>query len=75
MEELIRRVGAAHIDDEMLEIVAHAIEEGRVDLYLQPTVTLPERKPRYYEAFTRIRTKADVLSFPPPICPWPRPPA
>jgi EAL domain-containing protein (putative c-di-GMP-specific phosphodiesterase class I) len=60
-------VGGAHArvgDDEMLEVVAHAIEEGRVDLYLQPTVTLPERKPRYYEAFTRIRTKADGLILP-----------
>ena len=48
-------------DDEMLEIVSQAIEAGRVDLYLQPTVTLPERRPRYFEAFTRIRTKADTL--------------
>ncbi|MBK5197597.1 MAG: EAL domain-containing protein [Methyloceanibacter sp.] len=51
-------------DDEMLEIIAHAIEEGRVDLYLQPTVTLPERRPRFYEAFTRIRTKSDQLILP-----------
>jgi cyclic-di-GMP phosphodiesterase TipF (flagellum assembly factor) len=59
--------GGAHPrvgDDEMLEIIAHAIEEGRVDLYLQPTVMLPERRPRYYEAFTRIRTKADDLILP-----------
>jgi cyclic-di-GMP phosphodiesterase, flagellum assembly factor TipF len=55
-----QRVG----DGEMLEIIAHAIEEGRVDLYLQPTVMLPERRPRYYEAFTRIRTKADDLILP-----------
>jgi len=48
----------------MLEIVSQAIEAGRVDLYLQPTVTLPERKPRYFEAFTRIRTKADSLILP-----------
>jgi cyclic-di-GMP phosphodiesterase TipF (flagellum assembly factor) len=51
-------------DDEMLEIVSQAIEAGRVDLYLQPTVTLPERRPRYFEAFTRIRTKADTLILP-----------
>jgi cyclic-di-GMP phosphodiesterase, flagellum assembly factor TipF len=59
--------GGAHPrvgDNEMLEIIAHAIEEGRVDLYLQPTVMLPERRPRYYEAFTRIRTKADDLILP-----------
>jgi cyclic-di-GMP phosphodiesterase TipF (flagellum assembly factor) len=51
-------------DNEMLEIVSQAIEAGRVDLYLQPTVTLPERKPRYFEALTRIRTKADTLILP-----------
>jgi cyclic-di-GMP phosphodiesterase TipF (flagellum assembly factor) len=51
-------------DNEMLEIVSQAIEAGRVDLYLQPAVTLPERRPRYFEAFTRIRTKADTLILP-----------
>ncbi len=51
-------------DNEMLEIVSQAIEAGRVDLYLQPTVKLPERKPRYLEAFTRIRTKSDSLIRP-----------
>ncbi len=51
-------------DSEMLEIVSQAIEAGRVDLYLQPTVTLPERRPRYFEAFTRIRTKTDSLIRP-----------
>ena len=49
---------------EMLEIVSQAIEAGRVDLYLQPTVMLPERKPRYLEAFTRIRTKTESLIRP-----------
>ena len=51
-------------DNEMLEIMSQAIEAGRVDLYLQPTVKLPERKPRYLEAFTRIRTKSDSLIRP-----------
>ena len=51
-------------ESEMLEIVSQAIEAGRVDLYLQKTVTLPERRARYFEAFTRIRTKADSLIRP-----------
>ncbi len=55
---------AAIGDSEMLEIVSQAIEAGRVDLYLQPTVILPERKPRYLEAFTRIRTKTDSIIRP-----------
>ncbi len=41
----------------MLEIVSQAIEAGRVDLYLQPVVTLPGRRASYFEALTRIRTK------------------
>ena len=64
-EELVVAADTAHIgDDEMLEIVSQAIEAGRVDLYLQPTVTLAERRPRYLEAFTRIRTKSDSLILP-----------
>ena len=33
------------------------LEANRADLYLQPIVTLPQRKVRYYEAFTRLRTE------------------
>jgi cyclic-di-GMP phosphodiesterase, flagellum assembly factor TipF len=51
-------------DAEMLELVSQGIEAGRVDLYLRTTVTLPERKPRYLEAFTRIRTKTDSVVRP-----------
>jgi cyclic-di-GMP phosphodiesterase TipF (flagellum assembly factor) len=40
----------------MIAMVRDAIDSGRVDLYLQPIVTLPQRKVRYYEAFTRLRT-------------------
>ena len=42
-------------DTKMLERVRDAIEGGRVDLYLQPIVSLPQRKVRYYEAFSRLR--------------------
>jgi cyclic-di-GMP phosphodiesterase TipF (flagellum assembly factor) len=64
-EEAVEAAIAPRVDDnEMLEIMSQAIEAGRVDLYLQPTVTLPERRPRYFEALTRIRTKADELILP-----------
>ena len=36
-------------------LIAKAIEDNRVDLYLQPIVTLPQRKVRYYEAVARLR--------------------
>ena len=32
-----------------------AIEAQRIDLYLQPIVTLPQRKVRYYEAMSRLK--------------------
>ncbi len=42
--------------------IRSAIEASRVDLYLQPIVTLPQRKVRYYEAMSRLRTeRGDVL--------------
>jgi cyclic-di-GMP phosphodiesterase, flagellum assembly factor TipF len=41
---------------ERIERVRSAIDESRVDLYMQPIVTLPQRKVRFYEAFTRLRT-------------------
>jgi cyclic-di-GMP phosphodiesterase, flagellum assembly factor TipF len=49
---------------DMLAVLNEAIEGGRVDLYLQPTVTLPERKLRYYEGFTRLRTPSDEVVLP-----------
>jgi cyclic-di-GMP phosphodiesterase TipF (flagellum assembly factor) len=39
--------------------VKTAIEENRLDIYLQPMVTLPQRKVRFYEAVTRIRDEHD----------------
>jgi cyclic-di-GMP phosphodiesterase, flagellum assembly factor TipF len=42
-----------------LAAVRTAIEENRLDIYLQPMVTLPQRKVRFYEAVTRIRDEQD----------------
>ena len=50
--------------DEMLAIIHNAVDAGRVDLYLQPIVTLPQRKVRYYEAFTRLRTEDGQMLLP-----------
>jgi len=43
-------------DPAMLDLIRRALEENRVDLYLQPIVTLPQRRVRFYEAFTRLRS-------------------
>ena len=49
---------------EMLGVVRQAIDASRIDLYLQPIVALPERKLRYYDTLTRIRTDADDVVLP-----------
>jgi cyclic-di-GMP phosphodiesterase, flagellum assembly factor TipF len=47
---------------EMLAAIRSAIEANRIDLHLQPIVTLPQRKVRFYEAMSRLRTAAgDVV--------------
>ncbi|HZS65054.1 MAG TPA: EAL domain-containing protein [Xanthobacteraceae bacterium] len=38
--------------------IAEAVEANRIDLYLHPIVTLPQRKVRFYEALSRLRTAA-----------------
>jgi cyclic-di-GMP phosphodiesterase, flagellum assembly factor TipF len=53
---------AISADSERLAIIRSAIDANRIDLYLQPIVTLPQRKVRYYEAMSRLRTETgDVL--------------
>lgn len=45
-----------HVDrNALLGAVKEALEAGRVDLHLQPVVSLPQRKTRFYEGFTRLR--------------------
>jgi cyclic-di-GMP phosphodiesterase TipF (flagellum assembly factor) len=47
---------------EMLAAIRSAIEANRIDLHLQPIVTLPQRKVRHYEAMSRLRTQSgDVV--------------
>jgi len=56
--------GLSNNDLRMLERVRAAIEGGRVDLYLQPIVSLPQRKVRYYEAFSRLRDAQGTILRP-----------
>jgi cyclic-di-GMP phosphodiesterase TipF (flagellum assembly factor) len=44
-----------------LAAVRAAVDENRIDIYLQPLVTLPQRKVRYYEAVTRLRDDKDQM--------------
>jgi cyclic-di-GMP phosphodiesterase TipF (flagellum assembly factor) len=45
----------ARPDPEMRRLIQDALDNNRVDLFLQPVVTLPQRQVRDYEALTRIR--------------------
>jgi len=51
-------------DPAMLEIIRRSLEENRVDLYLQPIVSLPQRKVRFYEALTRLRSADGSVVMP-----------
>jgi cyclic-di-GMP phosphodiesterase TipF (flagellum assembly factor) len=46
---------------QILNSVKAAIGENRLDIYLQPMVTLPQRKVRFYEAVTRLRGENDLV--------------
>ena len=41
--------------DAIIALLRGAIEAHRITLYLQPIVTLPQRKVRYYEAMSRLK--------------------
>ena len=45
-------------------LVREAIESDRIDLHLQPVVTLPQRKVRFYEAMARLRTADGEIVLP-----------
>jgi cyclic-di-GMP phosphodiesterase TipF (flagellum assembly factor) len=51
-------------DPAMLEMIRRSLEENRVDLYLQPIVNLPQRKVRFYEALTRLRSADGSVVMP-----------
>ena len=53
--------GASHFRglsrEQIVALIDKAADAHRIDLYLQPVVTLPQRKVRYYEALSRLRTE------------------
>ncbi|MEI9889026.1 MAG: EAL domain-containing protein [Rhizomicrobium sp.] len=51
-------------DSGMLEIIRASLEQNRVDLYLQPIVSLPQRKLRFYEALSRLRSEDGKVIMP-----------
>ncbi len=56
---------AGGLDDEaILAIIRDGLRRDRVDLVLQPIVSLPQRKRKFFEAFTRIRADDDEIIVP-----------
>jgi cyclic-di-GMP phosphodiesterase, flagellum assembly factor TipF len=69
---VLRKIPAfAGLDrDGVVALVRSAVEDQKIDLYLQPIVTLPQRKVRYYEAMSRLNagngelvSAADFLAY------------
>ena len=48
----------------LIETVRSALAENRVDLYLQPVVSLPQRKTVFYESFSRLRDETGRILMP-----------
>ncbi len=51
-------------EDAILRDVKDALSDGRVDLHLQPIVSLPQRRVTFYEGFTRLRRADGSLILP-----------
>ncbi len=49
---------------DMLETIRESLVKNRVDLYLQPIVSLPQRKLRFYEALSRLRSEDGKVIMP-----------
>lgn len=48
----------------LMNSVKDAIDQNRVELHLQPIVTLPQRRVSFYECFTRLRDSGGNLMLP-----------
>lgn len=48
----------------LLLTVREALADNRVDLYLQPVVSLPQRRTVFYESFTRLRDATGRILMP-----------
>lgn len=43
------------VNPDIIPVIRNAIENNQVEIFLQPIVTLPQRKVRFYEAMSRVR--------------------
>lgn len=47
-----------------MDIVREALTENRIELHLQPVVSLPQRRTVFYEGFTRLKDESGRLILP-----------
>jgi cyclic-di-GMP phosphodiesterase, flagellum assembly factor TipF len=47
--------------EDIIALVRGAIDAGRIDLYLQPIVALPQRNVRFYEAMSRMKAESGEI--------------
>lgn len=47
-------------DTVMTDLIRHAVRNDQIDVFMQPVVTLPQRRPRMMEVFARIRAGAGL---------------
>jgi cyclic-di-GMP phosphodiesterase TipF (flagellum assembly factor) len=68
LERRVRQPATSYLtglgEPELLETIRASLEENRVDLYLQPIVSLPQRKLRFYEALSRLRAEDGAVIMP-----------
>lgn len=50
----------AAADPAIVRLIDDAVTGGRVEMFLQPVMRLPQRKVRYYELYARLRARAGV---------------
>ena len=51
-------------ETEVLSIVRQSLRDDRIDMFLQPVVTLPQRRRKFYECFSRLRTSTGQVIEP-----------
>lgn len=64
VSEEIQDKSTIHAAKTLLSIIKEALQEDRIEMLLQPIVSLPQRKLRFFECFSRIRTPDNTIINP-----------
>jgi cyclic-di-GMP phosphodiesterase, flagellum assembly factor TipF len=67
LSQQVERAGADEVSPHaaaLLQTVRSALDAGRVDLYLQAVVSLPQRRTQFYESFSRLRDETGRILMP-----------